>query len=216
MPDVSAEPQLTSNQKSINWKRVLIITMIAVVVIGLGEIVYRILQPKPNEPTQIITKKATPSAKIATPSVEKKEQETNLTESYTDSFYKVTFNYPDNWEEKTKSGIEACEPSVGPNNVGNSGLSICEFGLSSVDDIASLPGESASMKKSITVSGKNAIRQVVTENGEDKAYAYIGNVNFNGQVGTLTIIGWLKGTGLTTSEFMDLFDQILSTFKFLD
>ncbi len=63
MPDVSTEPQVTPNQKSINWKRILIFVVIGVAVIGLGVLIFLILQPKEETTIPVATKKATPSAK---------------------------------------------------------------------------------------------------------------------------------------------------------
>jgi hypothetical protein len=60
MPDISTQPQATSSPPSFNWKRVLVIVVIAAVLIGLGVVIFLLLQPK--EETTSPTKKATPSA----------------------------------------------------------------------------------------------------------------------------------------------------------
>ncbi len=72
MPEAPTQPQPTSNQRSINWKRVLVVVVIGVVLIGLGVVIFLLLQPK-EETTSVTPKKATPSAKVATPSAKKDE-----------------------------------------------------------------------------------------------------------------------------------------------
>ncbi|OGY22760.1 MAG: hypothetical protein A2172_05320 [Candidatus Woykebacteria bacterium RBG_13_40_15] len=224
MPDVnpvpSQQPTTTVATKNpINWKNIIMGVVIGAVLFGGGGyLVYNAYQPKSSEPTVTTTKKATPSAKPATPSAQKDEtaEVASLTNSYTDTFFNITFKFPTNWEKKSKSGIEACEPSVGPKNVSDSGFSICEFGQSSPEQLASLPPKNiVSYKKDFTSAGKRVIRQVVTENNKATLYAYMGNVTHDGQNGTLTVTAWPEGSGLTIEKFVDLFDKILSTFKFL-
>ena len=62
MPEIPTQPQPTSNQKALNWKRITVIAVIGAVVIGLGVLIFLLLQPK-EETTPVTTKKATPSAK---------------------------------------------------------------------------------------------------------------------------------------------------------
>ncbi len=59
MPEVPTQPQPTSNQKSINWKRILIIAVIGAVVIGVGVLIFLIIQQK--EETTTPPKTPTPS-----------------------------------------------------------------------------------------------------------------------------------------------------------
>ncbi|MCH7541323.1 hypothetical protein IH981_00900 [Patescibacteria group bacterium] len=150
------------------------------------------------------------------PSIQK--DETAGWKIYKDNFYNISYAYPENWEEKTKEEeVMACKVSVGPKDVPTSGLTICEFGQSSAEELANTPNEtSISMKKTLTVSGKMVIRQVVTENNKETVYAYVDEVDFNGQKGTLTVIGWPQDSGLTTEEFINIFDLIISTFQFLE
>ncbi|MEX0621532.1 MAG: PsbP-related protein [Candidatus Woykebacteria bacterium] len=201
-------------------RRVLVTLLIGAIIIALGFIGYYAIETfflKEATPLPpIVIKSGTQTAQKATSSA-KKSETTKLTKSFKDSFYNISFNYPENWEEKSKSEVEACQPSVGPKDIKNSGFSICEFGLSSVEDTANIPDKSVvSLRKSLTVGGKSAVRQVVTENSKDQVFAYVGGVTHSNQSGTLTIIGWSENSGLTTSEFVNLFDQILSTFKPLD
>lgn len=66
-------PEVSSNQKRVNWKTVLIAVVIGAMLVGLGVAIYLLLQPKPTPTTQVTTKQSTPSAKISTPSAEKGE-----------------------------------------------------------------------------------------------------------------------------------------------
>ncbi len=57
MPDDTTQPQQTTSKEPLNWKRVLIVAVIAAVVIGLGVFVFLILQPKPEPSSPITTQK---------------------------------------------------------------------------------------------------------------------------------------------------------------
>lgn len=221
MPDENVtSPQPTNPtpnpSQGINWKNIIIGVIIGAVLLGGGGyLAYNAYQPKKEEPAQT----PTTTTKTATPSTTTKEEpkdETADWKTYKDNFYNISYSYPENWEEKTKEeGVQACQPSVGPKSVKDSGFSICEFGQSSAETQANLPDKNiVSMRKNLTVSGKTAIRQVVTENSKETVYAYIDGVGFKGQTGTITIIGWSQGSGLTTEKFVEIFDQILSTFRF--
>ena len=92
MPEIPTQPQTTSNQKSINWKSVLLLVVIVTVVIGLGVWIFLILQPKP---TQITTNNATSFPPIATQSV--KKGETADWKIYTNKVYSFEVKYPTTW-----------------------------------------------------------------------------------------------------------------------
>lgn len=213
--------QLPANPKTdgMNWKVLItgiVIGVMIVLIAVIGTVLYKnAVKEEPIQKVSTATQKtATPSAKTSTESAQKSAT-ASLTNTYKDTFYSISFNYPSNWEEKTKSGVETCEPSVGPKNVEESGISICEFGQSSAEMIAGLADKSnVSLKKNLTISSKNVIRQVVTEDGKDKVFAYIDGVTLNNQTGTITIIGWPEGSGLSTLDFVELFNNVLSTFKF--
>ncbi len=97
MPEETPQQQPTLNQKSVSWKRILIVAVIAAVVIGLGVLIFFILQPKPETTSTVTTKKATPSAKISTPSA--KKDETADWKTYTNSVLKFSIKYPEEVEE---------------------------------------------------------------------------------------------------------------------
>ncbi len=88
--------------KGINWKNILIGVVIGVVLIGLGVLIFLILQPKPEPTTTVTTKKATPAAKISTPSAEK--DETADWETYTGETISVSFKIPQNFIVKDQKG----------------------------------------------------------------------------------------------------------------
>lgn len=227
MPEASAQPQTTVSKK-VNWKKIAVTVVVVVVVtVLIAALIWFFVINRPESTSTEPIKVSTPSSKQATPSAKKDEaaeSSTNLTKLYKDDFSNVSFKYPNNWVEKAKTGIGACEPGVGPKNIKNAGFNICAFyPFSSAEEVAGEPEEleeiySVSMKKKLTVSGKSTIRQVVTKINEDivedTVYAYIDNVAHNNHVGTLMITGWSKGT-MTTKEFVELFDKILSTFRFL-
>ncbi len=229
MPEVSPQPSLEAQPaqpqapqgKGISWKKIIVsvvaIAMVAGIIAGA---LYWYFVINEEETTTEPVKVSTPSSKQATPSAEKDEPtepSDSLAKTYKDNFFNVSFKYPEDWEEKTKSGIEACEPSVGPKNVKDAGVSVCEFGQGSAEEMASLADkDKVSMKKNIEVAGKSTIRQVVFANNQDMVYAYIGDVTFKNQTGYMRVTGWPKGTNLTTKEFVELFDKVLATFKFLD
>lgn len=92
MPEIPTQPQPTPNQKSINWKGILIVVVIGAIIIGLGVFIFLIFQPKPETTSTVTTKKATPSAKIATPSAEK--DETADWDTYKNTNYNYSLKYP--------------------------------------------------------------------------------------------------------------------------
>lgn len=94
MPEIPTQP--TSNQKSINWKNILIVAVIGAVVIGLGVLIFLILQPKPKETTP------TTAPKTATTSA--KKDETADWKVYTSEVLEITIKYPKDWAFKDGKG----------------------------------------------------------------------------------------------------------------
>ena len=92
MPEVPTQPQSTLTQKSISWKRVLIMTFSTVVVIGSGVLIFLLLQPKP---TQITTNNVTSYPIITNQSV--KKGETAGWKTYTNKVYSFEVKYPTTW-----------------------------------------------------------------------------------------------------------------------
>jgi len=105
-------PENSANQKEINWKSVLIGVIIGAILIGLGVLIYLLLQPKPEEITPATTPKtATTSAKkdgttkettkasppCASSLTDADKIEIKLWKTYENSKYKYSFKYPENW-----------------------------------------------------------------------------------------------------------------------
>ncbi len=88
MPEDSTQPQPTSNQESINWKRILIVSVVAAVVVSLGVLIFLILQPKEETTTPVTTKKATPSAK---------KDETADWKTVVNDVFGYSIKYPTGW-----------------------------------------------------------------------------------------------------------------------
>ena len=219
MTEESVQPQPTPNQKSINWKRVLIVVVTAAVVIGLGLFIFFILQPEPETTSTVTTKKATPSATIATPSV--KKDETTDWKIYSSKTHSI--KYPDDWV------LRECEGNVSfaPNN---SLLGVCQSGH--VGLVSTLQIDYIDYKKYLSqsdpspydnylqqktnVSGKEAIRTSGTYNGTVEGT----------QKGTQTIIYIVnsKDKGFMIKyfrypegeDYSNIFETMVSTFKFLD
>ncbi len=103
MPEDSSQPQPTSTQKSINWKNIIIGIVIGAILVGLGVLIFLLLQPSPETTSTGTTKKATPSAKISTPSA--KKDETADWEIYENKNYGFFLKYPNNF--KVHNLIEA-------------------------------------------------------------------------------------------------------------
>ncbi len=98
MPEDTPQPQPTSKQKSINWKRILIVAVIGAIVIGLGILVFLLLQPKEETTSTVTTKKATSSAKTTTPSTQTKKKSASEPKWVKSSdFGFFTFEYPYGW-----------------------------------------------------------------------------------------------------------------------
>jgi len=94
-----AQPQPTSNKKPFNWKKILLILLIALFVISLlGVGLYLLIPRLTEEPTPMTQpqKQATPSAEPATPSAKKDETEGWKTYSSKD----FSFKYPPSWKQE--------------------------------------------------------------------------------------------------------------------
>ncbi len=115
MPDISTQPQTTPEGKSINWKRILTVAVIGTVIIGLGVLLFLLLQPKEEAITPTTTKKATPSAKVSTPSA-KKDVTANW-KVYTNDNIGFTLKYPRSWEYVKENNEEYQDDvTLAPNN----------------------------------------------------------------------------------------------------
>jgi hypothetical protein len=187
----------------INFKNILIGVVIGAVLIGLGIVIFLLLQPKegPTSPT----KKATPSAKVSTPPA--KKDETADWNVYTGAYY--TFKYPSNW--KIETGYTTDELRlVSPDLVAETGPLITIKAGTMIRLYP--PGANRDLKDYLhenstetTLGGKKAIR---SDSNHYTTYFVVNNSKFY-QIPRLFPEG-------KQSEYEDTFEKILSTFKFLD
>ena len=71
MPEIPVQPhtpQPTPSQKGMNWKKILTIAVVALVLIGLGILLFLVLQAESEPSSSAITKRTTPPTNISTDS----------------------------------------------------------------------------------------------------------------------------------------------------
>ena len=228
MPEIPTQLQATSIQKSINWKRVLIISVIAVVVIGLGVLIFLILQPKPETTSTVTTKKATPSATTATPST--KKDATTDWNVYKDGI--ISLRYPKKWgrydtlgtpsfsvEDPTNVSPGVVVPTVLINETPNlsvygvdlTGLLNAKVGAtwdSGAKHYEKLSNLLIDDHKAVWI--RQSLNPDIPASGPAIDHIYI---QIDTKVYEISL--WAKDTD-KLSKFTDIFNQILSTFKFLD
>lgn len=73
------------------------------ILIGLGLLIFYLLQPRPATTPTSTTKISTPSSKQATPKKEKPKDETADWKTYTSKTLGVTFKYPKEWDKTEES-----------------------------------------------------------------------------------------------------------------
>ncbi len=230
MPEDFSQP--TSNQKSINWKNILFVVVIAAVVLGLGVLIFLILQPREEPTTPITTKKATPSAEISTHSAKKDNTEDwKLVENQKIG---ISIKYPPEW------GLLKCGDST--------------VGLMTLKKLSSRPKElhcQSDFLPTISISRNKAYTSVELvkiwdENNESgwfskyktetttldqKAGTKVSytttNKAFEQPEGTKTVYYLFDIEGEETlqvyyvqypedSDYLDIFNKMMETFKFLD
>jgi hypothetical protein len=199
MPEIPPQPQPTSNKKAINWKRVLIVALVGAIVIGLGVLIFLILQPKEETPTT--ANKATPSAK---------KDETADWKTYTGKYY--TFKYPTDWKIETATLPDELR-LVSPDLVVDESGPLIIVKSGTMVKLYLTPGSDRDLKEYLheysietTLGGEKAIRS--SSDDSHTAYFVVNNGKFY-QIPRLYPAG-------KQSEYEDIFNKILSTFKFLD
>ena len=227
MPEIPTQPQPTSNRKSINWKRVLIITMIAVVVIGLGVLIF-LLQPEPETTSTVTTKKATPSAKISTPSAEK--DETVDWNVYKDE--NIVLKYPKSWERYdsiSKPSFSEEDPTsvspgvVVPTVMINESPNLSVYGVDLTGLLNSEVGATwdsgakhYEKLSNLVIDDYKAvwIRQSLNPDIPASGPA-IDHVYIQKDTKVYEISLWTEDK-VELNKYSDIFNQVLSTFKFLN
>ncbi|OGY25423.1 MAG: hypothetical protein A2Z24_02950 [Candidatus Woykebacteria bacterium RBG_16_44_10] len=206
----------------INWKNIIIGVVIGAIIVGIGVAIYLLLQPKPEEPTSPTNPKTATTAAKPKPEPPKITDETAGWKTYTDPTRKITFKYPKEWVVRTKSNDPTCYEeliNVAPEGYQGKCTSIIFISMvfnkkdigcdqSKVEDL------SISQVENTIINGKPVIRCVSTDTSSGGAL----------QQGTKTIDVYFKNENLVISyaqspgqaSFINEFESLLSTFKFLD
>ena len=220
MPESSNQPQTISDQKSLNWKNIIIGIIIGAILVGLVVGIFLILQPKPTEPVPVITKKATPSATTATPST--KKDETADWKLYKNQENNFQIKIPEGWHltDKYCDGTKRnhvvldrnpLDPCTGLIQLPGAGELAVYVG-NEFESVEVLP-ECKKTQENIEVAGVKAVKYY----GPEKPCVF---PSFS----TTKIFFNYKRSGYQI-EFLNtdskgshdpIYDQILSTFKFLD
>lgn len=226
MPDISTQPQPSSNQPSFNWKGVLVVVVIGAVLIGLGVAIFLLLQPKPEPATTGTTKKATPSAKTSTPSA--KKDETADWKTYTDNILKFSIKYPDQIvliDSKEGSYVKfirkgdantineddplsiATVPNLFIRSQGIGGdpeevFTNSECGKPCDEDI-----------EEITLNNATGIKTLGPRYPYEFNY-YLTDSDQSGNVMRLNLVPWDKNPEFKSDEQMTLLKKMVSTFRF--
>lgn len=222
MPEDIPQSQPISNQKSINWKRMLIVAVTAAVVIGLGLLIFLILQPEPETTSIVINKKATPSAKTSTPSAKKDETAdwktfTDVTRESDPAFSNVrtvnfSFRYPPDFKILQDEG----GPLVSNDPARKSGYdTLSTPGTISAD--AGLAYDKPSPSTEFLLGGKKSLKGIKTyTHNKFKAFIYylpIVVTKEGKEVEFSFYCQYVSKEGFNADEVCDL---MASTFKFLD
>ena len=228
MPESSNQPQTISDQKSLNWKNIIIGIIIGAILVGLVVGIFLILQPKPTEPVPVITKKATPSATTSTPSAEK--DETTDWNVYKDG--SISLRYPKNWgryDSLGKPSFSVKDPTnVSPGvvvptvliretpNLSVYGVDLTGLLNSKVGSIWDSGAKHYEKLSNLVIDDYNAvwIRQSLNPDIPASGPA-IDHIYIQRGTKVYEISLWAKDTD-ELSKFTDIFNQILSTFKFID
>lgn len=231
MPNISTQPQPTSDQQPFNWKKVLVVVVIGAVLIGLGVIIFLLLQPKPEQPTPT-TKKATPSAKVSTPSAKKDETAGWKTLSH-DSFG-IELKYPADWTLKqTPVDIKIESPNLGysgstvikgtylifssPKEYTNHSKPLIDYVQEKLDSYRLAWGQPEPKKetlKSVSLFDYEAVRHN-TSYGPDEQGGFVQTTYPILYKSKLYIIARIYPES-QGSQKDETFQKILSTIKFLD
>jgi hypothetical protein len=138
---------------------------------------------------------------------------------YTNPDGTSSFKYPSDWSYQSSS--EGCGPVFYPPNTKNTWLTVC--GINSSENAKQMaessigPNSSSKLisEENIVIDSKNGIEQVISvPTREQDIFVFIDNVDskYEGR-GTLQV--YLYNQDLTqTQKYNELFNQILSTFKF--
>jgi eight-cysteine-cluster-containing protein len=194
-------------QGKTNIKYILIVVILAAIT-GGGILAYQYWW-LPKQETQ------PPEIKL----LEKVEDETADWKTYIDDSYKVLYKYPPDWEGKGKSVELGCHPDVGPKTLAKTGFDICgESELGIEDDARELVKNlTLVFRKNIIIDNRPAIKQTVKfQDGTTRIQVLVQHKNVLGKKTTLHLVGLNEDNKYTSAEFENIFDKMLSTFKFIE
>ncbi len=223
MPEIPTQSQPTPNQKSINWKRILIIAVIGAVVVGLGVLIFLLLQPKEETTSTVTTKKATPPAKVATPSTEK--DETSDWKTYENDDFSYQINTPPTWfisdtyckGEKRSNQVFIYDKSLsadcGLEAVAKLGAKIAIYVGPQLDKFPNIFPECKETQDTIEIAGLTAVKyyspeEPCTKPGFSNIMIFFNYMENGYKIELLN--------NDTKGNYDPIYDQILSTFKLLD
>ncbi len=241
MPEIPTQPQPASEKKSINWKNIIIGIVVGAILVGLGVLIFLILQPKPTETTQTPTKKATPSANISTPSA--KKDETASWKVVENDVLGYSIKYPKGWS------VLRCKNSASDNYNDSetqfshpeyskvlAGADVCASGARTriiiyrgevfTDNVAIWGKFGAKytnyIQEEITVDGEKGIKssyiskQSPGMNAGNEFIEYI----FNGTSDEALIINYYRAPpddlNPPQPDYSDILEKMVATLKFLD
>lgn len=224
MPDGPPQQPQTASAQQINWKRFGAIVAAAVVIlailIGLWWWIFGRVPAQPPLVNKVPTKTSTPSAKPATPSA--KKDETEGWKVYTNSDLGFSVRYPSEWflydkntscaERMTRHVFIDKKRLVDCGSYGD-GPAPADFYILVGDKPYTLPKTNAyDTYEPIKISGEEGVLNFTTEKSErPRETNTIVIVNHNGR-GYQIVIRNVDNKGTHNP----IFDQILSTFQFLD
>ena len=224
MPEDSTQPQTTPEGKSINWKRILIGAVIGAVLVGIiGALVFYLYQSNQEETNPTTTPKtSTPSAKIATPSAEKDETVDWKIFVYKEGNYSISL--PPNWTFTPGflgSGSLITDKTGKINPADENHLTI-EINISENIPAKSLREHLKTVGGFDSQTVDNATNATVDSIDGLKLEGIL--LSSDGKVATkTTVIAVPKGDKVYSfvayppdSNMINKFEQILSTFKFLN
>ena len=231
-----APSQSSSNNKSFNWKRILIGVLIGVVLIAFAELVFQLLFLRP--PSLSIN-----SPQITTPSTQ--EDEKADWKTYYDEDFNISFKYPKGWikeNDPNRGSITDCFRgysdfgrtfAVMVEKTTKSGFGLCSitYNESKTEVLArsDLTPREINSQSTITVDNESALKVVYTYKGKIHFAILIDSVfdlityDSDGIIetavpteGTLHLVAVCDEVLISCDDFSNKVDQILSTFKFHD
>ncbi len=186
---------------------ILVVVVIALAVGAVALFGYQKYLKKPPVVDQKTEVQSSPLASV--------DETSNWKTFIEESYYKLSFKYPTNWEAKGSWEELGCGFYVGPKDSSKTGFGLCAITDTSIEGEARnhvSASDSLKYSKSITVSGRRAIEQlIINANKKEAILVFVEN----NQGKTLVLIGFNGESYYTEASFQETVDQILSTFKFI-